>query len=257
VTVDLPHPEPAGKPVPDVVPRFPRNEQGRDFVVGDIHGMFAHLEALLEDVSFDPERDRLFSVGDLVDRGPQSGEALEWLARPWFFACRGNHEQFVLDSTDQYEQEFWMRFNGGEWWAELDGEARSRFREVLAALPLALEIETAQGLVGIVHADVPTDLDWEAFCDLLRQGDREAILYALFSRNRLQRDPAEVPPVVGVTRVFCGHTPVREPQTLQNVHFIDTAAVYIQESYAEARLTMVEFHPGPYAEHVMHTDRPV
>ena len=241
----------------DAVRRFPVNAAGRDFVVGDVHGMFPHLEALLEDVEFSDQRDRLFSVGDLVDRGPESARALEWLARPWFFACRGNHEQFVLDSTDAQEQEFWMHFNGGDWWGSLGADARQRFRSVLGGLPLAMEVETATGLVGIVHADVPTDLDWNAFCDLLRRGDREAILYALFSRNRLQRDPASIPPVEGISRVYCGHTPVREPQTVQNVHFIDTAAVYIQESYAEARLTMVEIHPGPHHEHVMHTDRRV
>jgi len=49
---------------------FGENREGRDFVVGDIHGMFGHLRMLLKQVSFDAEVDRLFSVGDLVDRCP-------------------------------------------------------------------------------------------------------------------------------------------------------------------------------------------
>ena len=57
--------------------RFERNESGRDLVVGDIHGMFPHLSALLAQLEFDESRDRLFSVGDLVDRGPASTEAVE------------------------------------------------------------------------------------------------------------------------------------------------------------------------------------
>ena len=58
---------------------FARNERGRDFVVGDIHGMFSALENFLEELSFDPGRDRLFSVGDLIDRGPESDPVLQWL----------------------------------------------------------------------------------------------------------------------------------------------------------------------------------
>ena len=85
---------------PPVLVRFGPNPDGRDFVVGDIHGMFQHLEVLLRDIGFDEQRDRLFSVGDLVDRGPSSALALDWLAKPWFVACRGNHEQFAIDSVD-------------------------------------------------------------------------------------------------------------------------------------------------------------
>ena len=52
--------------------RFERNARGRDFVVGDVHGHFDTLERLLEAVDFDASADRLFSVGDLVNRGPAS-----------------------------------------------------------------------------------------------------------------------------------------------------------------------------------------
>jgi serine/threonine protein phosphatase 1 len=60
--------------------------------VGDIHGHFQRLQQCLEAVGFDPAVDRLFSVGDLVDRGPHSEAALDWLAQPWFHAVQGNHE---------------------------------------------------------------------------------------------------------------------------------------------------------------------
>ena len=52
---------------------------GRDFVIGDVHGEFPTLEWLLDRVAFAPDRDRLFALGDRVDRGPQSAEALAWL----------------------------------------------------------------------------------------------------------------------------------------------------------------------------------
>ena len=54
------------------MPRFAQNTVGRDFAVGDIHGCFTELQRGLEAIGFDPSTDRLFSVGDLVDRGPES-----------------------------------------------------------------------------------------------------------------------------------------------------------------------------------------
>lgn len=39
---------------------------------GDIRGCFNRLQAGLELLGFDPDKDRLFSVGDLVDWGPES-----------------------------------------------------------------------------------------------------------------------------------------------------------------------------------------
>ena len=53
-----------------LIRRFPLNRRGRDLAVGDIHGYFALLQQALNRVGFDPVCDRLFSVGDLTDRGP-------------------------------------------------------------------------------------------------------------------------------------------------------------------------------------------
>ena len=60
--------------------RFELNTAGRDFGVGDIHGYFTKLQAALDAIGFNPAVDRLFSVGDLVDRGPESAEVDTWLA---------------------------------------------------------------------------------------------------------------------------------------------------------------------------------
>lgn len=59
---------------------FQENKVGTDYVVGDIHGCFTKLAEALDEVGFNFTKDRLFSTGDLVDRGPESEECLEWLA---------------------------------------------------------------------------------------------------------------------------------------------------------------------------------
>ncbi len=47
---------------------FEKNNVGDDFVVGDIHCQFNQLNRQLYEIGFDPKKDRLFAVGDLIDR---------------------------------------------------------------------------------------------------------------------------------------------------------------------------------------------
>jgi len=68
-----------------VVCWHPANKLGRDLVVGDVHGCVDALRYLLNEIGFDGARDRLFSVGDLVDRGSDSLAALDLLDQPWFY----------------------------------------------------------------------------------------------------------------------------------------------------------------------------
>ena len=239
------------------VVRFEHNRLGRDFVVGDIHGMFPHLEALLAEARFDEERDRLFSVGDLIDRGPESSRALEWMGQPWFHACRGNHEQMAIDSLDPEQLDLWMSWNGAQWWLEIDPSHQDRFRRAFARMPLALEVETRTGLVGIVHADVPPFVTWDAFVERLRRGSRSDRWYAVWSRNRVSDFRGGIPVTGSVDRVYCGHTPVRGTVRSDNVHYIDTGAVYVHSGHREARLTMVEIHPARHREYDIETARRV
>ncbi len=77
--------------------RMPVNEAGRDFFVGDVHGCLPHLQVLMKAVRFKPDRDRLFSVGDLIDHGSHSFEILQRLKDwPFFHAVVGNHEGMAM-----------------------------------------------------------------------------------------------------------------------------------------------------------------
>jgi len=209
----------------EVVRRFAANPVGRDFIVGDIHGCFERLSKALERVDFDPARDRCFSVGDLVDRGPDSPAALQWLARPWFHACLGNHDDMALEAAaGRGDVLWWVALNGGAWWLKADAASRERFRAALTGLPLVQELQTPQGRIGLVHADVPAGQSWPEFLRALEDGDEDARQTALWGRARA--GGAIRQPVAGIDRVVCGHTitPDHRIHVVGNVWMIDTGA---------------------------------
>ncbi len=59
------------------------------WLMGDLHGCFALLMNRLRQLRFDPWADLLISVGDLIDRGPQSADCLGLLRCRWFRAFGG------------------------------------------------------------------------------------------------------------------------------------------------------------------------
>ena len=77
--------------------RLQSTAKGRDLVVGDLHGHRSLLEQELDRLGFDPSCDRVLSVGDLIDRGPESFETLSLIDEPWFHAVLGNHELMLLN----------------------------------------------------------------------------------------------------------------------------------------------------------------
>lgn len=202
---------------------FDANPDGRDFAVGDIHGHFSRLQRVLGEAGFNPAVDRLFSVGDLVDRGPESEQALDWLARPWFFAIQGNHEFLAIQHVQHRSLDYRMyKASGGAWFLELKPDAQALFAAQFARMPLALEVETSSGLIGLVHADCPLPT-WDLLrSTLLGHMPEQSGLeeFCQWSRKRLQlQDMSGIP---DLRALIVGHTPLPEPQILGNVLHIDT-----------------------------------
>lgn len=220
-----------------LVQRYRRNMLGTDYVVGDIHGCYSALDVALNKIGFDPMSDRLFAVGDLVDRGPESHRALEWLDKPWFHACRGNHDEFVIRAQmdKDFDIDYWRGIGGG-WWLDVDETLQKQFAFRFSQLPTALEIDSSIGKVGIVHADVPPNITWQEFVDGIEANDPRICDYAVWSRMRASGITQT--PVTGIDRVFCGHTVSYDGQikNVGNVWFIDTGAGY---KMASSRLTVV------------------
>jgi len=84
-------------------------------VIGDIHGCSQALDALLAAVQIEPF-DEIITLGDYVDRGPDSRGVIERLLKlrrtNRLIALRGNHELMMLDAWHGKEATEWLKCGG-------------------------------------------------------------------------------------------------------------------------------------------------
>ncbi|CBA31646.1 metallophosphoesterase [Cronobacter turicensis] len=191
------------------------------YIVGDLHGCLQALVSTLRRERFDPRVDALISVGDVIDRGPDSLGCLRLIGKRWFFAVRGNHEAMALEALDTGDNALWA-INGGNWYFGLSDVAKQEAQAQLAKareLPLVIELQSHDRLIVVAHADYPASrYVWEQALD------EHAVVW---SRTRINRVLAgEEEDIQGADAFYFGHTPLREPLIGGNLHYIDTGAVF-------------------------------
>ena len=191
------------------------------WIVGDLHGCRSQLDTLLQAHDFDKQQDLLISVGDLIDRGPDSLGCLALLEEPWFRCVRGNHEEMALNALQGHESQLW-KMNGGGWFWQLKGAEVITARHALNRLkeiPLILHLQLEEQIVVVAHADYPAEhYAWE-----------QAVNWhdVVWSRRRidgLQQGRRDTIP--GADAFYFGHTPLQHRLDVDNLHYIDTGAVF-------------------------------
>ena len=76
------------------------------YIIGDVHGCWQTLEALLERCGFDEAADQAIFVGDLVNRGPSSLQVLRWAVERAEIVdtVLGNHDLHLLACAAELEK---------------------------------------------------------------------------------------------------------------------------------------------------------
>lgn len=68
----------------------------RRFVIGDVHGHYQALSSLFDAICPNSE-DEVYFLGDLIDRGPQSADVVNFVMKNGYNCILGNHEVMLLD----------------------------------------------------------------------------------------------------------------------------------------------------------------
>ena len=180
------------------------------YAIGDIQGCYDEMRRLLDTIGFDPAQDRLWLVGDLVNRGPQSPEVLRYLRSlgDRAISVLGNHDlhllvvaagvrkphrgdtlDALLAAPDRDELLDWLRrqrlMHAGEGYAMVHAGLLPQW-SIAQALALAREVETAlQGpdygeFLGCMYGNAPAQ--WR---DDLSGYDRLRVIVNAMTRLRL------------------------------------------------------------------------
>ncbi|MFD2706870.1 metallophosphoesterase family protein [Salibacterium lacus] len=127
----------------------------RDIYISDIHGQFETFVSLLNRIDYQPEQDRLFLLGDFIDRGPQSFDVIRYVMElkeqdgADITCLLGNHEVMMLQAFQNEDTggfSLWME-NGGE------STLQSYLGEDLVDSPL-------DEIIHAIRRDFPEHLDF-------------------------------------------------------------------------------------------------
>ncbi|OGU17767.1 MAG: serine/threonine protein phosphatase [Geobacteraceae bacterium GWC2_53_11] len=175
----------------------------RTFVIGDIHGCADTLRRLVEEKLQPSPADRIYLLGDLIDRGPDSKGVLDFIFELrkrglTVESIRGNHEEMFLHAGDDPANFGLWALNGGlatlaSFRAESPRDILPRYRTFLEFLPLYILLDE----FVLVHAGLNFDLP-DPF------HDTEAMLWT--------RSPFVDPLRIGGRRLVCGHTTITREQ---------------------------------------------
>ncbi|HAX75878.1 MAG TPA: serine/threonine protein phosphatase [Cyanobacteria bacterium UBA11372] len=134
----------------------------RNIVIGDVHGHYKGLMTLLEEISPDSE-DRIYFLGDLIDRGPHSSQVVKFVQESSYKCLLGNHEQMLLDSfvngkVQPSVLQAWL-YSGGHTTLESYPKGRIPLEDLdwMQTLPTHLDL----GDVWLVHAGVHPEIPLE------------------------------------------------------------------------------------------------
>ena len=175
------------------------------YAIGDIQGCLKSLRRLLDHIAFDPAKDRLWLVGDLVNRGPDSLATLRFIKSLGTSALPvlGNHDLFLLAAAEDI-----VTLRPKDTIQDiLAAEDRSELTDWLRRQPLYRR----KGQFFMVHAGLLPQWTTEEAAKLaaevetvLAGPDYLALLRELFHGQTPQWDPTlkGMERLVSITRVF-------------------------------------------------------
>ena len=200
------------------------------YAIGDVHGCREELELLLSAIYAEDPDAYVVTVGDYVDRGPDSKGVIELLMREQqskagrFVCLKGNHEDMLLAGILNYADE------------TLKSYGATKYEDVVNRLNI-----DAVGHVdsyAVVREVIPRDhIEWMTHLPFMHETDEALFVHGGFSPARpLSEQTEEICLRYRHTSVgedfdfgkhtYHGHTPQKGILTLRHRTNVDTGCVY-------------------------------
>lgn len=205
---------------------YDENTSGVDYVVGDIHGNFKLLEQQLSEIGFDKSADRLFCVGDLIDRHEDSKDVIYYLMQPWLHSVRGNHEEMMLDYWEHQSSHYQLHWydNGGDWSKGIDIWP---YVKGIQNLPFMIVVNDKY---AIMHADMYDGIDRDWLEDYMEEPDSMVLWGRRTLSKYKQYENTSIFRIDGFDKVFFGHSPIgTTPVTVENRVYMDSGQCFYPE----------------------------
>ncbi|HEX5708206.1 MAG TPA: metallophosphoesterase [Pyrinomonadaceae bacterium] len=186
----------------------------RTIVVGDVHGCYDELTALLDRVSLG-RRDRVVCVGDLIVKGERNRDVLElFMTDARFSSVLGNHDRALL--RHWRGEPVTLKPTQEKCRLELEPDA-ARYTAYLDSLPLFIDL----GSHVVVHAGLRPGVP------LRRQSEEDLTELRTLGGEPSSRDGVPWYEVYrGRKHALFGHWPAAEPRRGPRATGLDTGCVY-------------------------------
>jgi serine/threonine protein phosphatase 1 len=126
----------------------------RRIIIGDVHGHYEALISLLDAIAL-AEDDKVYFLGDLIDRGPLSAKVVDFVMSNNYKCLLGNHEQMLLDAVGNGQissnlLQSWLYSGGYATLVSYNNKIPQEHIDWMRSLPTYLDL----GDIWLVHAGI-------------------------------------------------------------------------------------------------------
>jgi protein phosphatase len=217
-----------------------KHEHGPFDIIGDVHGCYDELNALLAQIGYKiesgtdgpkvtpPDGRKAVFVGDLVDRGPKIPDVLRlvmrMVAEGTAFCVPGNHDMKLMKKLKGRDVQ--MTHGLADSVQQLDKESPEFKQAVITFLDdLVSHYVFDDGKLVVAHAGMKEEMQG--------RGSGKVRDFALYGETTGETDDYGLPvrynwaaEYRGTAMVVYGHTPIAEPEWLNRTINIDTGCVF-------------------------------
>lgn len=219
------------------------------YIIGDVHGCYKTLKALLEKL---PKNANVAFVGDVIDRGYGSKDVIELIIKRGYYLVKGNHEEAfcqelpnILTNKKEIRQNKWVNKYGGyetltsylkkDGSKKLDEKTLLRHYEFLKKVPLCMEFDIKREDRRLVISHSSVGEKW-----IFRDAHEGSRNYYEFKEYLLKNRDKDVIDNIDIYNVF-GHTPNEKAIIKTHYANVDTGCVYKGKGKNLDTLSALEF----------------